>query len=212
LEDHDSLVGLLESISSKSPAPGGGSVAALSGCFGASCIMMVCNLTIGKKKYQDVEGEFEGILREAGDIQKELFVLSKKDTEAFNEVMAAYKTPEDSHKDEKIQAAYKNATQIPYETAQRCLRLMELAQIATKKGNRNALSDSGVGALLAHSGVKGALLNVRVNLNYIDDGDFIEKMDAETSEFEKTADQFLDTILDFIENSLSPRSKQDSTI
>jgi formiminotetrahydrofolate cyclodeaminase len=199
---NESIRVLLDEISSDSPAPGGGSVAALAGSLGASCIMMVCNLTIPRKKYQDVREEFEGILDETRTIQKELLNLSKEDMEAFNQVMGAYKSQDGPEKERSIQDAYKNAANVPLETARRCARLLEMAQITTKSGNKNALTDSGVGALMAHSGLRGAIFNVRVNLKYINDEDFCKTMVVEIKDLEKNANDFMAIISDHINGTL----------
>jgi glutamate formiminotransferase/formiminotetrahydrofolate cyclodeaminase len=194
---------ILRDISSASPAPGGGSVAALSGSFGSALISMVCNLTIGKKKYNEVESEFKGILKEAESLKKELLDLSKRDVVAFNDVMAAYKISDEDDKKKKLQEAYKKAANVPYQTAKKCLRVMELAEISVTKGNQNAITDAGVGALLAHSGFKGAILNVKANLKYIDDESFNAKMMLDIENLEKKANDLFKTILDGIEDALS---------
>ncbi|UCE74152.1 MAG: cyclodeaminase/cyclohydrolase family protein [Methanomassiliicoccales archaeon] len=198
-----SLEELLLGISSNSPAPGGGSVAALSGCFGAALISMVCNLTIGKKKYQDVEDEFKGILEESMTLEEELLTLSVKDVDAFNEVMAAYRLPDGEEKNKRLKRAYQEAARIPLVTAKKCARLIELARITTRKGNKNALTDSGVGALMAYSGLKGAIYNVRVNLKEMGDDDFTFSMKEEVLELEKNAKESLDDIMGAIERNLS---------
>ena len=97
---------LLAEISSSSPAPGGGSVAALSGCLGASLVSMACNLSIGKKKYKDVEKEMEEVLYESEEIGKDLLELSREDVEAFSQVMAALKITGEG-KNKALQDAYK---------------------------------------------------------------------------------------------------------
>jgi glutamate formiminotransferase/formiminotetrahydrofolate cyclodeaminase len=194
---------ILKDISSASPAPGGGSVAALSGSFGACLIAMVCNLTIGKKKYNEVEYEFKEILNEAEILKKELLDLSKRDVVAFNEVMAAYKISDKEDKKKKLQDAYKKAANIPFQTAIKCFRVMELAEISATKGNQNAITDAGVGALLSYSGFQGAILNVKVNLKYIEDKSFISKMQLEIKTMEKEANTLLKTILNGIENKVS---------
>lgn len=194
---------ILRDISSASPAPGGGSVSALSGSFGAALIAMVCNLTIGKKKYNEVESEFKGILKEAETLKKELLELSKRDVVAFNDVMAAYKISDEDDKKKKLQDAYKNAASVPFQAAKKCLRVMELAEISATKGNQNAITDAGVGALLAHSGFQGAILNVKVNLKYIEDESFNTKMMLDIETLEKEAKNLFKTIFDGIEDALS---------
>ncbi|UCE36833.1 MAG: cyclodeaminase/cyclohydrolase family protein [Thermoplasmata archaeon] len=194
---------LLKEISSDSPAPGGGSVAALAGSFGAALISMVCNLTIGKKKYGVVEDEMKRILEEAEALREELFGLSKKDMEAFCEVMEAFKIKDEAIRNEKLQSAYKRAASVPYLVAKKCLRVIELGQFTTAKGNQNAITDSGVGALLAYSGFSGAILNVKVNLKYIEDEDFVSKTKNDMDNLQKKAESIKVTIINEIERFFS---------
>lgn len=199
-----SIGDLLNEISSDSPAPGGGSVAALSGCFGAALVSMVCRLSIGKKKYKEAEDELKGVLNDADLLRKELLDLSNKDIDAFRDVMSALKTPEGKEKRENIQNAYKKAANVPFEVAKKCLRVMELAEIATLKGNKNAITDSGVATLMANSGLKGAVLNVKVNLKYIEDESFNAKKVDGIENFEKRAETILKTHMEKVESSLLP--------
>ncbi|UCG67973.1 MAG: cyclodeaminase/cyclohydrolase family protein [Thermoplasmata archaeon] len=194
---------MLNEISSKSPAPGGGSVSALSGCFGAALVSMVCNLSIGKKRFVDVENELKEILSETKILKSELFDLSRKDIEAFNEVMVALKISDKEAKKENLQKAYKEAALVPLEVAERCLRVMELAQITIIKGNQNAVTDSGVAALMAHAGLKGAVLNVKVNLISIEDEQFNLEKKAKIEDLESKAEHLLGMIFEKVEDSLS---------
>jgi formiminotetrahydrofolate cyclodeaminase len=199
---NESLQDLLTNISSKSPAPGGGSVAALSGCFGAALVSMVCNLTIGKKKYKGVEEEFKLILGESEELGEELLKLSEKDVEAFNEVMKAYKLPDGEDKTKNLEDAYQMAASVPHDTAVHCMRIMELAKITAKSGNKNAQTDSAVGALMAYSGLRGAILNIKINLKSIQDKQFIDKMNVKADILEKKGDKLLSEIIFEIEPNL----------
>ena len=194
---------MLNDISSRSPAPGGGSVSALSGCFGAALVSMVCNLSIGKKTFRDVENELNGVLSEAKILQNELFDLSRKDIEAFNGVMVALKMPDKEAKKDNLQKAYKDAVSVPLEVAERCLRVMELAQITILKGNQNAVTDSGVAALMAHAGLKGAVLNVKVNLISIDDEHFNNEKKAKIENLERKAELIIGLVIERVVDSLS---------
>jgi formiminotetrahydrofolate cyclodeaminase len=194
---------MLGEISSESPAPGGGSVAAISGCFGAALVSMVCKLSIGKRKYKEVEDELKGVLLEAEVLGKELLESSKEDVEAFNKVIEALKTPDKEEKKKLIENAYKRAANVPFDVIKKCLRVMELAEVITLKGNQNALTDSGVAALMAYSGLKGAVFNVKVNLKEIEDEDFNTKMGDEIESLEKRAEKVLGAIIGRIETSFS---------
>jgi formiminotetrahydrofolate cyclodeaminase len=204
MTDEVNLEDLLNNISSDSPAPGGGSVAAVSGSFGAALISMVCRLSIGKKKYEDVAEELKNVLSEAEYVRDELLSLSKEDVDAYNDVVEAYKIPDSQKKKEQLQRAYKKAAAVPMEVAKKCQRILELAEITTNKGNQNAITDSGVGALMAYSGLKSALLNVKVNLKYIEDSGFIKEYRDEVDSIEKRANEIIEEIMVEIRESLHP--------
>lgn len=203
MEENESCEDLLNEVASKSPAPGGGSVAALSGSFGAALVSMVCNLTLGKKKYRAVEEDMNAVLSEAETLKKELLTLSREDIEAFNEVLKAFQISDEEEKKESLEKAYKNAANVPLKVAKRCQRVMELAQITTRKGNKNAITDSGVGALMAYSGLKGAVLNVKVNLREIEDRTFISKINEEVILLENRAEELRVRIFQIITSFLS---------
>lgn len=193
---------LLDDLSSDSPVPGGGSVAALSGCLGAALVSMVCNLGIGKKDYKQVENELKDVLKESDTIKRVLFDLSKRDAEAYNGVIAAYKTSDKEKKKEQLQLAYKKAAEVPYEVAKKCMRVMELAESTSLKGNQNAITDSGVGALMAYSGLRGALLNVKVNLRYIKDRNYVAEKKIGIKNLEIKADEVIGEIIGRVESSV----------
>ena len=115
----------LDELASNSPAPGGGSVAALAGAAGAALASMVCNLTIGKKKYVDVQGEMVAVLQQTEALRNELAALIDKDTEVFNTVMAAYGLPKGTEQEQAartaaIQEATKSATLVPLQVMTVC--------------------------------------------------------------------------------------------
>ena len=107
-------------------------------------------------------------------------------------------------RNERLQNAYKTAATVPFNVAKKGLRVMELAGITTKKGNRNAITDSGVGAFMAYSGIKGAVLNVKVNLKYIEDNYFNDEKEQEIEKIEKRAEEVLEEIMWKIRGSLHP--------
>lgn len=165
-------------LASSEPAPGGGSTAALSGVLGAALTMMVVNLSLGKKSYEALDEQTkEQFMKEAGNIkllQAELTGLVDEDTKAFNKFMEAMKLPKDNEDQKqarsiKLQEASLYALQIPLKTAESCFELLKNQLTIAKYGNKNAVSDVGVGALLALSGLEGAILNVNINLPGISD-------------------------------------------
>jgi glutamate formiminotransferase/formiminotetrahydrofolate cyclodeaminase len=187
----------LSELASSSPAPGGGSVAALSGALAAALDSMVCQLTLGKKKYEDMQDDISELSHQIKKLQKRLTELIDEDTNAFNDVMAAFKMPKETEEQKKkrsqaIQQGYKKAAEIPLETAQTAKKVLHLSIEIAKKGNKNSITDAGVAALLGYSAVYAAALNVEINLGSIKDKDFVEKMNKELktlrseSEKEKT--------------------------
>ena len=149
----------MDNVASKSPTPGGGAVAAVVGAMAASLIEMVCNLTIGKKNYSDVQDEIVKIAERASELSGELLNLADQDSEAFEKVMEAYKSGDKT----KIKGALLTAIEIPEKTAELCENVRELAEIAAKLGNKNAHSDAMSAEHLAFAGVQSAQENVEIN-------------------------------------------------
>ncbi|MCL6430687.1 MAG: cyclodeaminase/cyclohydrolase family protein [Anaerolineae bacterium] len=171
----------LDALASKEPVPGGGSGAALGGALAAALVSMVCNLTIGKKGYEAVEREMEGLLVESEAIRKELPQLLEADTQAYARVMEAYRMPRASEEEKQareaaMQERLKEAAEVPLRIAERCARVVALALPAARMGNKWAVSDAGVGALLAEASLQSALLNVEINLASIKDAAYVEGM------------------------------------
>jgi glutamate formiminotransferase/formiminotetrahydrofolate cyclodeaminase len=170
----ESLGGFIAAVAGPTPAPGGGSVAALAGALGAALAQMVAGLTIGKKKYAAVESEMKEIALQATALVNELTSLMKRDAEAYGEVMKAYKLPgekadEAAAKKQAVDTALVGAAAVPLETGRACVRVLELAAATAARGNTNAVSDAGVAALLAEAACRGAVYNVRINVSAMDD-------------------------------------------
>ena len=163
----------LTRVASSDPTPGGGSVAAYAGALAASLARMVAGLTIGRKKYAPVEGEFAVIASSADALMEKLSALVEKDAEAYASVAAAYRLPRDGAsphaRESAITAALLDAAAVPLETARACVEVAALAAAAATKGNRNAVTDAGVAALLAEAGCRAAAYNVRVNVQSLTD-------------------------------------------
>ena len=167
----------LDEVASSSPAPGGGSVSALAGSLGAALSSMVCRLTIGKKKYVDVQTEMEAILRSSEELRGKLTAIIDEDTLAFNRLMSAFGMPKDTdeqkgQRTKAIQESTKSATLVPLHLMDLCEEGIGLAQTVAEKGNRNSLSDAGVSLLLLQAAAHGASLNVRINLPGLEDQQF----------------------------------------
>ena len=194
-----SLNSFLEELASSSPAPGGGSVAALAGALGAALTSMVCQLTIGKKKYAEVEAEMKGILAQAEALRTRFTSLVDEDTAAFNKVMEAYGLPKDSEAQKAlrtaaIREATKEATQVPLEVMKHCIDGLALAGNVAAKGNVNSVSDAGVGALMLHAACESAALNVRINLKGLTDNEFVGWKTDELDSLLKTGRMMLEEV------------------
>ncbi len=192
-----SMNGFLDELASSSPAPGGGSVAAVAGALGAALTSMVCNLTIGKKKYIAVEEQLKKVLKDSEDLRARFTVLIDKDTEAFNKVMEAFSLPKDDEsqkalRDAAITAATKEATMVPLEVMKHCIDAMALAQNVAENGNKNSISDAGVSALMLHAACESAALNVRINLNGLSDTEFVHWKTDELISLLKTSRMMLE--------------------
>ncbi len=184
------LKGFADELSRESPAPGGGSVAALNGALSASLISMVANLTYGKKKYKNVWEDMLEIGTQSQRLKDEYLKLVDEDTKAFNLLMDAFKLPkktdeEKRKREEKIQEATKIAIRVPMQTLEKAVELLNLAEELAEKGNKNALSDAGVAALTAYTAGYAAYLNVLINLGGITDKKYVEKTKSHANEILK---------------------------
>ena len=161
----------LDALASSGATPGGGSAAAIMGGMGAALVSMVCNLTIGKKKYAEVEGEMKDLLAKAEDLRNRLTGMIQEDVRAFDTVMAAYGMPKETDSEkaartETIQAALKQATEVPMGCCHLAREVIDLALTASEKGNLNVISDAGVGVLAAYAALRSAALNVYINAKH----------------------------------------------
>ena len=155
----------LDRVAGDAPTPGGGSVAALAGALAGSLARMVAGLTVGKKKYAEVEEEMQAVVVRADELRARLSRLISEDSAAFDAVMAAYRMDkEDAGRDAAIQAAMKGAAEVPLETARLSVEVLEQLKIAASQGNTNAAIDAAVGSQMALAAIEGAGLNVRINL------------------------------------------------
>ncbi len=173
-----SVVGghFLEALADGAPTPGGGSAAAYAGAMGAALVAMVARLTLGKKKYAEVQEQMLSILDEADVLRKKLTAAVDDDAAAFERVMSAFRLPKDSEEQiaaraETIRKATLHAADIPLETARLSMRVIELACQAAQIGNPNAVTDAGTGAALAQAALTGASYNMRINIMDLDGDD-----------------------------------------
>lgn len=197
----------LDEVASSTPAPGGGSVAALAGALGAALTSMVCNLTIGKKKYAEVDGEMRNVLAQAEHLRSQFTGLVDRDTQAFNKVMEAYSLPKDTDPQKAlrgaaIREATKEATLVPLEVMKHCIDALALAQSVAAKGNANSVTDAGVSALMLHAALEGAALNVRVNLNGLNDPEFVGWKEDEVQSLRSTSALMLEEVQAIVDEKL----------
>lgn len=197
----------VDEVSSNSPAPGGGSVAALAGSLGAALAAMVANLTVGKAGYESAWTSASALAERAQALKAALLAAVDDDTKAFDDVLAAMRLPkatdtEKSARSAAIAVAYEKATSVPLATARLCLQAIELAEEAAVTGNRNSASDAGVGALLAKAGLESAILNVRINLPSVREGAFKAATVAEIAQLQAKSLGPLERTLAAVEKSL----------
>lgn len=180
----------LQETASNTPVPGGGSIAALSAGLASALTEMVANLTLGKKNYEDFEEEMKGIVKETSKYRQRFIEDIDRDSDSFNEVMAAFKLPKETEEEieirkNSIEAAMKNAALVPLEVAKNALDMMDLVEKVIEKGNKNAVTDGAVAAMMARTAVLSALYNVKINLGSIKDAEFVKKVGKEVSKIEE---------------------------
>ncbi len=184
----------LDELANGKPTPGGGSSAAYAGAMGAGLVAMVARLSIGKKKYADVENEMKEILAEAEALRAKLTKAVEEDAESFTAIMQAFKLPkstdaEKSARSQAIQDATLYASEVPLKTARGAVRVMELALRVTEKGNRNAITDGASGSAMARAALTSAGYNVRINLGSLKDKTKAEELLNELKTLEAKADK-----------------------
>lgn len=176
-----SVAQLAALTASDAPAPGGGSIAALSGAYAAALAAMVASLTLGKKGYEEVQGEMKQVAAQAETLREELLEAIQKDSASFDAYMAALGLPKETEEQKTLrraamQEALKEAAQVPYHTAELAAAVLPLAETVVRLGNSNAVTDGLVSAMMARTAVRGALLNVKINLDSIKDEDFTAQL------------------------------------
>ena len=182
----------LEKLSSKEPTPGGGSVAAFAGALAASLGCMVSNLTIGKKKYMDVEEEVKKVYSLLEEYKNKFLEEMEEDAKAFKKVIEALKLPKNTEeekkiREEKIQEATKEATLTPLKIAQDALEVMELTEILIKKGYKMALSDAAIAATMAKTAIISGIYNVKINLPLLKDQELVRELKRKIENMETEA-------------------------
>jgi len=200
---NQSLQNFIDEISSSSPTPGGGSVSAFCGVLGTSLGLMVCNLTIGKKKYESVQEEILQLKSNLEKYKEKFLELYDLDSKAFDKVMDAFKLPKDtdeekSRRTEAIENATIEATETPINVIKTSLEALNEIVRLSEIGNQNSLSDTGVAIQLLKTCAEGAMLNVMINTKSLNDRDramnLVLNAAQVLSEVESKSEQALNTI------------------
>jgi glutamate formiminotransferase/formiminotetrahydrofolate cyclodeaminase len=194
-------------LSMDSPAPGGGSTAALCGALSSALTSMVSNLTVGKKEYASVQGKVIEIAMAAQDLKDEFLRAVDLDTVAFNKVMDTFrmkkKTEEQKkERDAAIQEATKEATLVPFDVLEKSIKALELAKDIAIHGNKNSISDAGVAGLTAQTAAEGAYYNVIINLPNIQNEKFTTEIKAKAEALKSEAIKISDEIRKIVEEEL----------
>ena len=198
-----SCVDFVEVLASKEPVPGGGGASALVGSIGMALGSMVGNLTLGKKRYADVQDDIQEILKKADVLQKELLELVRKDAEVFEQLSKAYGLPskteeEKSEKDRVMEDALKLACSVPITIMEKAMDCINLHEELAEKGTSIAISDVGVGILFVKSALIGASLNVFINTNSMKDKAYAEQINAKADQLIRDGSKKADEIFDAV--------------
>ena len=196
-----------DETSRESPAPGGGTISAYMGALGAALGTMVANLSSHKRGWDDRWAEFSAWADKGQVLMKELLHLVDEDTEAFNQIMAAFSLPKGTDEEKAarsaaIQNATLYATQVPLKTMKASLRAFDICKAMAEEGNPASVSDAGVGALAARAAVLGACLNVKINAASLKDREQADALVAEANELARQACAFEQAILEIVEGKL----------
>ena len=187
------VIDFVAATASKEPTPGGGAIAALTAATGAALAEMVANLTFCKKGYEAVQTEMEVLQAKAEEIRNRMLELSQADADVFNIFMNALGLPKNTDEEKAartaaIQQAYKDAAMVPFEIGELANQIFDLAELASRKGNQNLITDGIIAAINARAAVKSAFLNVRINLSGIKDESFVAELTSKMYAIEKDLD------------------------
>jgi formiminotetrahydrofolate cyclodeaminase len=200
-----SCVDFVSVLASKEPVPGGGGASALVGAIGAALGNMVGSLTVGKKKYADVEADIVRLKKASDKIQGDFLALVQRDAEAFAPLAKAYGLPKETEaeKAEKtriMEAALKEACSVPMDIMRKCGEAIKVIEEFAAKGSSLAISDAGVGVLFCKAALTGASLNVFINTAAMTDKPYAEKVNREANallaEYEPLADKIFKSVKD----------------
>ena len=194
----------IHKVISNDPVPGGGSVSAFNGALATSLAAMVANLTIGRKKYAEVNEVMEDLSARFEELARQLIIDVDRDSDAYNRVFAAFKLPKETEEEKAEKArvmeiVLKDACSVPMEIMEKCCEAIELIVEFGAKGSKLAISDAGVGAAFCKAALQGASLNVYINTKSMADREYAEelnrKADAMLEKYTKIADDTFNSVL-----------------
>ena len=188
-------------VASDSPVPGGGSIASLCGALSAALAEMVANLTVGKKKYADSKEEMTEIINKASLLRDKLLNYIEEDSLAYNMVTEAFKLPKETEEEkayrrDRIQEGLKVAASVPLKVAETSFEIFPLAEAVVLRGNASSVTDALVGAMMARTGVLSAILNIRINLDSINDDEFVKALKEKADTLEDKTNRYEKEILE----------------
>jgi len=198
---------IIEELSSREPVPGGGSATAYVGALGMALGTMVGNLTLGKKKYKDVEQDIIALLEKSKELTEQLKELVNADAEAFYPLAQCYSMPQNTdeekkQRDERIQKCLVKAAEVPLEIARSCRKAVDLLDEYARIGTKAAISDAGVGAAFCKAALQGAKLNVLINTKIMKDKELKNKIETELEEVVNSGMAKADSIIRYVEDQL----------
>ncbi len=194
-------------LASSSAMPGGGTAAALAGALGAALTSMVSNLTIGKEKYKDVEADLQALLPQTEELRAQLLKMMDADADSYTQMMAAYRLPRETDEQKAarsaaIQAATIYATKVPLQMMELCTQVVKLALPVAEKGNMNAVTDAGCGALLAEAALNCAAFNIKINLRSIKDASFAAEAEGALERLTRETQAAKDEVVSIVDGRI----------
>lgn len=186
-----------EDLASNKPSPGGGSVAALTGVQAVCLVLMVSRLTLGKKNYDDVQGEVEEIIEKALSVKDTLMLKVEDDIHVFQDIMRCYTLPKDQKK-ESLKEALKKSAYFSFSMVEDALEILKLANRIGKIGNKNLISDVAIAVSLAIATIESSVINVRINLKSLKDEKISTELESKIEDRFEQAKQYKKETLEII--------------
>ena len=197
--EQKTIEGFLEVLSSKEPVPGGGGASALAGALGNALGQMVANLTIGKKKYADVEAEIKELLERMQKLQAAFVTLADRDAQVFAPLAQCYSLPslteeEKAYKEKVMEERLLDASFVPLEIMEHAVAMLGILEILGDKGSRLAISDVGVGVQFIRASLLGAVMNVYINTKSMKNREKAEELNARAGQLIEEGTAWADRI------------------